>query len=92
MEPGLTTIKIGRVTTMRTTIDKAGRLVVPKSLRDRLGLGPGVVEVTAEGASLRVSPVADDELVVRSGRPIISGRGARIDDEFVRNLRDSDQK
>jgi AbrB family looped-hinge helix DNA binding protein len=26
---------------MRTTIDAAGRLVVPKSLRDRLGFAPG---------------------------------------------------
>lgn len=26
---------------MKTTIDSAGRLVVPKALRDQLGLGPG---------------------------------------------------
>ena len=26
---------------MRTTIDSAGRIVVPKSLRDAMGLGPG---------------------------------------------------
>ncbi len=38
---------------MQATIDKAGRLVIPKLLRDRLGLGPGVVEVVADGAALR---------------------------------------
>jgi AbrB family looped-hinge helix DNA binding protein len=26
---------------MRTTIDRAGRIVVPKSIRDAMGLGPG---------------------------------------------------
>ncbi|MBA2342293.1 MAG: AbrB/MazE/SpoVT family DNA-binding domain-containing protein, partial [Thermoleophilaceae bacterium] len=26
---------------MRTTIDSAGRIVVPKPLRDALGFGPG---------------------------------------------------
>ncbi|MGI8875041.1 MAG: AbrB/MazE/SpoVT family DNA-binding domain-containing protein, partial [Egibacteraceae bacterium] len=29
---------------MRTTIDKAGRVVIPKGLRDALGLAPGPVE------------------------------------------------
>lgn len=44
---------------MRTTIDAAGRLVVPKALRDLVGLRPGPVEVTSDGASLRIEPVAD---------------------------------
>ena len=34
---------------MRSTIDKAGRLVIPKPLRDQLGLRPGEVELTADG-------------------------------------------
>ena len=38
---------------MRTTIDKAGRIVVPKSLRDELGLTAGQdleIEATANGS------------------------------------------
>jgi hypothetical protein len=31
---------------MRTTVDKAGRLVIPKPLRDQLGLGPGEVDTS----------------------------------------------
>lgn len=38
---------------MRATIDKAGRLAIPKQLRDHAGLAPGEVEVTAEGTIAR---------------------------------------
>ena len=77
---------------MRTTIDKAGRLVVPKVLRDRLGLHSGEVEITADGASLRVEPVCDDALVERDGRLVVPKSHATIGDELVRELRDADQR
>lgn len=35
---------------------------MPKRLRDHLGLRPAEVEVTAEGAGLRVEPFAGDLL------------------------------
>jgi AbrB family looped-hinge helix DNA binding protein len=73
-------------------MDKAGRLVIPKPLRDRLGLRPGEVEVTAVGASLRVEPLAGHELVEEHGRLIIPAAGTPIDDEMVRALRDADQR
>ena len=77
---------------MRATIDKAGRLVIPKPLRDRLGLRPGVVEVVAEGTALRVEPIAGEELHQRSGRLIVPASGIALDDDDVRSLRDADQK
>ncbi len=77
---------------MRTTIDQAGRLVIPKSLRDRIGMGPGDVEVTAEGSWLRVEPVAGSVLVEEGGRLVIPASGAAITDDDVRNLRDADEK
>jgi AbrB family looped-hinge helix DNA binding protein len=41
---------------MRTTIDAAGRLVVPKPLRDELGFAPGSeLEVTAVDGRLEVT-------------------------------------
>jgi AbrB family looped-hinge helix DNA binding protein len=41
---------------MRVTIDAAGRLVVPKPLRERLGLVPGVeLEMEAVDGHLEVS-------------------------------------
>lgn len=77
---------------MKTTIDKAGRLVIPKALRDRLGLQPGEVEVTADGAALRIEPVSETTLVERDGRLVIPSYGPELTDDVVRELRDADQR
>jgi AbrB family looped-hinge helix DNA binding protein len=77
---------------MRATIDKAGRLVIPKQLREHLGLQPGEVEVTADGAGLRVEPLADDSLEERDGLLVIPAAGMEINDDVVRSLRDAGQR
>ncbi len=77
---------------MRATIDKAGRLVIPKQLRDEVGLRPGEVEVTAYGAGLRVEPLAGESLDERDGRLVIPAGGVEIDDDLVRLLRDAGQR
>lgn len=44
---------------MRTTIDGAGRIVVPKAIRERLGLGAGVeVEVVERDGTIEITPSA----------------------------------
>ena len=77
---------------MQTTIDKAGRLVIPKQLRDQVGMQAGPVEVTVDGAGLRVEPVAGDDLVEENGRLVIPFTGVRLTAEMVRALRDADQR
>src|SRR5215831_14213089 len=61
----------GNIYGMRATIDKAGRLVIPKPLRDRLGLVPGEVEVTPDGAGLHIEPLTDDRLEDENGLLVI---------------------
>jgi AbrB family looped-hinge helix DNA binding protein len=77
---------------MKATIDKAGRLVIPKSLRDMLGLRPGEVEVHADGTGIRVEPLATESVEERSGLLVIPASGTPIDDDAVRALRDADQR
>ena len=77
---------------MRTTMDKAGRLVVPKALREEIGLRAGVVELTADGTSIRIEPVAGQGLAEEGGRLIIPASGQGVDDELVRALRDADRR
>jgi AbrB family looped-hinge helix DNA binding protein len=77
---------------MRAAIDKAGRLVIPKQLREHVGLRPGEVEVTADGTGLRIEPLAQESLDERDGRLVIPPAGAQIDDDLVRSLRDAGQR
>jgi AbrB family looped-hinge helix DNA binding protein len=77
---------------MKATIDSAGRLVIPKVLRDRLGLRQGEVDVEADGADLRVRPVADDALDEQDGWLVVPATGQTLTDDDVRRLRDADQR
>ena len=77
---------------MRATIDKAGRLVIPKPLRDQVGLRPGEVELVADGTGVRIEPIAGSELEQRDGRLVIPARGASLTDDDVRVLRDAGRR
>jgi AbrB family looped-hinge helix DNA binding protein len=77
---------------MQATIDQAGRLVIPKQLRDHVGMRPGKVEVTVDGSGLRIELPAEDALLERNGRLVIGGGGLRVDDKMVRSLRDVGQR
>lgn len=66
--------------------------MIPKSLRDSLGLRAGVVEVRAEGNGIRVDVPAQDTLDERGGRLVIPASGTSIDDDVVRALRDAGRR
>jgi AbrB family looped-hinge helix DNA binding protein len=58
---------------MRTTIDKAGRLVIPAPIRDRAGLTPGtVIEISLDDTGVRLERVADGPRLVRVGKRLVA--------------------
>jgi len=77
---------------METTIDGAGRLVIPKELRNRLGMTAGArVEIREEGSGLRLDLVASDLVIETDGYLLIDG-GTSITDETLRELRLAQQR
>jgi len=77
---------------MRAVIDEARRLLIPKRLRDRLGLGPRQVEITADGAAPHIEAIADGDVEQRRGRLVIPASGEPITIDDVRSLRHADQR
>ena len=77
---------------MRTTIDKAGRLVIPRALRDRIGLaGGGEVELELDGAAVRIQPVTGSDLKDVAGLLVIPTTGTPLTGDLVRELIDADR-
>ena len=77
---------------MRTTMDKAGRLVIPKALREQSGISPGDVEISIDGAAIRIESVAADDLVEEDGLLLLPSGGPELDADAVRELRLADQR
>lgn len=83
----------GTVSRMRTTMDRAGRLVVPLPLRGQVGLKVGgEVDIEVDGALLRIVPVVGSEFAEERGLLVIPPLGIDLDDTAVRELRDVDQR
>ena len=58
---------------MRTTIDKAGRVVIPAAVRERAGLTPGTaLEVTVDDTGVRIERVAPGPRLVKVGRRLVA--------------------
>ena len=58
---------------MRTTIDKAGRVVIPAAIRERGGLAPGTeLEITIDEFGVRLERVAAGPRLVKVGRRTVA--------------------
>ena len=58
---------------MRTTIDKAGRVVIPAALRERAGLVPGSeLDVSEDELGIRLQRVAAGPRLVKIGRRLVA--------------------
>ena len=87
---------LGIVVSMLASMDKVGRLVIPKELRDELNLGPDAVfTLVVEGGSLRLTPLRTQNrrIVEVDGWPVLAVvDGVRTTDADVQRWRDADQR
>jgi AbrB family looped-hinge helix DNA binding protein len=58
---------------MITTIDRAGRVVIPAAIREKAGLNPGTeLEVTLDDFGVRLERVAPPPRLVKVGRRLVA--------------------
>jgi AbrB family looped-hinge helix DNA binding protein len=58
---------------MKTTIDKAGRVVIPAAIREKTGLAAGTeLEVIVDDVSIRLVRVSAPPVLVRRGKRLVA--------------------
>ena len=78
---------------MKTTVDKAGRLVIPRAMRAQIGLlGGGEVDVDVHGAAIIIEPLAGQDLQKEGPYIVIPATGEVVTDADVRRQRRADQR
>jgi AbrB family looped-hinge helix DNA binding protein len=79
---------------VKTTIDAVGRVVVPKLLRDALGLTPGsTLDISRHGAGLQLIPAGRTaRLVIDESGVLVASGETEIDDDDVFGLVDAGRR
>lgn len=78
---------------METTIDSVGRIVVPKPLRDALGLQAGsTVDISRYGAGLQLIPTGRTARLVDESGALVATGVTTIDDDVVFGLIDTGRR
>jgi AbrB family looped-hinge helix DNA binding protein len=86
----------GTMDAMMVSIDRAGRVVIPKDVRDRLALDAGTeLELEVEGDTIRIERRRSGRRSLEwiDGRPVFRAvEGHTLTDADVQRLRDADQR
>ncbi len=78
---------------MEAIIDNAGRIVLPKPLRDALGLLPGTkVDISPYGAGAQIVPAGRTARLVDEDGDLVASGETRVDDDIVFALVDAGRK
>jgi len=78
---------------MEAVVDQAGRVVLPKPLRDALGLLPGTkVDISPYGAGAQIVPAGRTARLVDEGGVLVAAGETPVDDDVVFALIDAGRK
>lgn len=78
---------------MEATIDSVGRIVVPKPLRDALGLTPGsTVDISRYGAGLQLVPTGRTARLTNESGMLVATGDTEIEDDVVFGLIDTGRR
>ncbi len=79
---------------MVTTIDKFGRIIIPKKFREHLGIHFGTtLNISEEGTRIVIEPVQEKEPVIdKNGILIFTGKLDGKMDDFIRDDRNQRMK
>ena len=78
---------------MEAIIDNAGRVVVPKPIRDALGLLPGTkVDISPYGAGAQLVPAGRTARLIEENSQLVAAGETPVDDDTVFALIDAGRK
>jgi AbrB family looped-hinge helix DNA binding protein len=78
---------------MEAVVDQAGRIVLPKFIRDALGLLPGTkVDISPYGAGVQVVPAGRTARLVEENGVLVSAGETPVDDDILFGLIDAGRR
>lgn len=79
---------------MVTTLDKFGRVIIPKKFRERLGIDLGTtLNISEDGARIVIEPVQEKEPVIdKNGILVFAGKLNSKTGDFIRDDRNRRMK
>jgi AbrB family looped-hinge helix DNA binding protein len=78
---------------MEGIVDQAGRIVLPKLIRDALGLLPGTkVDISPYGAGVQVVPSGRTARLVEEGGVLVADGETPVTDDILFGLIDAGRK
>lgn len=78
---------------MKSTVDSVGRVVLPKPLRDALGITPGsTVDISRYGAGLQLTVGGRTARLIERNGALVATSDNEVDDATVFELIDAGRK
>ena len=78
---------------MEAVIDQAGRIVLPKPIRDALGLLPGTrVDISPYGAGAQIVPAGRTARLIEEEGVLVAAGETPVDDDVLFALIDAGRK